>query len=122
MATIKLNTALGFVLSGLAAKDRFIDNMSHELRTPLNAIIGFTGGLLSRLPGPLMPDQEKQLSSVQSSARHLLSLINELLGLKLEPLACDWADRRPEHLAQRVWPGEYIFTYVGRSWPIVGQL
>jgi signal transduction histidine kinase len=48
MATIKINTALGFVLSGLAAKDRFIDNMSHELRTPLNAIIGFTGRLLSR--------------------------------------------------------------------------
>jgi signal transduction histidine kinase len=80
------------------AKDRFIDNMSHELRTPLNAIIGFTGTLLMRLPGPLTSDQEKQLTIVQSSAKHLLALINDVLSLTriesgklnllLEPLAC----------------------------------
>ncbi len=55
------------------AKDRFLASMSHELRTPLNAIIGFTGTLLMRLPGPLTADQEKQLRTVQSSARHLLA-------------------------------------------------
>lgn len=63
------------------AKDRFLASMSHELRTPLNAIIGFTGTLLMRLPGPLTIDQEKQLTTVQTSARHLLSLINDLLDL-----------------------------------------
>jgi PAS domain S-box-containing protein len=63
------------------AKDRFLASMSHELRTPLNAIIGFTGTLLMRLPGPLKPDQEKQLRIVQASGRHLLSLINDLLDL-----------------------------------------
>lgn len=63
------------------AKDRFLASMSHELRTPLNAIIGFTGTLLMRLPGPLTTDQETQLRTVQSSARHLLSLINDLLDL-----------------------------------------
>jgi PAS domain S-box-containing protein len=63
------------------AKDRFLASMSHELRTPLNAIIGFTGTLLMKLPGPLNPDQEKQLSTIQTSARHLLSLINDLLDL-----------------------------------------
>jgi protein-histidine pros-kinase len=63
------------------AKDRFLANMSHELRTPLNAIIGFTGTLLMGLPGPLNADQEHQLSIVQTSARHLLSLINDLLDL-----------------------------------------
>jgi signal transduction histidine kinase len=55
--------------------------MSHELRTPLNAIIGFTGTLLMKLPGPLTVDQNKQLRTIQSSARHLLSLINDLLDL-----------------------------------------
>src|SRR4029078_11345902 len=79
-------------------KDRFLSSMSHELRTPLNAIIGFTGTLLMRLPGPINADQEKQLTTVQSSARHLLSLINDLLDiakidagrveLQLEPLSC----------------------------------
>jgi len=63
------------------AKDRFLASMSHELRTPLNAIIGFTGTLLMRLPGPLVPEQERQLQLVQSSARHLLRLINDILDL-----------------------------------------
>jgi PAS domain S-box-containing protein len=64
-----------------AAKDRFLASMSHELRTPLNAILGFTGTLLMRLPGPLTADQEHQLGTIQASARHLLSLINDLLDL-----------------------------------------
>jgi PAS domain S-box-containing protein len=63
------------------AKDRFLASMSHELRTPLNAILGFTGTLLMKLPGPLNADQEKQLQTVKTSARHLLSLINDLLDL-----------------------------------------
>ncbi|MDP3814767.1 MAG: PAS domain S-box protein [Pseudomonas sp.] len=63
------------------AKDRFLASMSHELRTPLNAIIGFTGTLLMKLPGPLTGDQDRQLSTIQSSAKHLLSLINDLLDL-----------------------------------------
>jgi PAS domain S-box-containing protein len=63
------------------AKDRFLASMSHELRTPLNAIIGFTGTLLMRLPGPLTGDQQRQLTTIQTSARHLLSLINDLLDL-----------------------------------------
>jgi PAS domain S-box-containing protein len=62
-------------------KDRFLATMSHELRTPLNAVIGFTGTLLMRLPGPLTDDQEGQLRTVQSSAQHLLALINDLLDL-----------------------------------------
>lgn len=63
------------------AKDRFLASMSHELRTPLNAIIGFTGTLLMKLAGPLTADQDNQLKTVRSSARHLLSLINDLLDL-----------------------------------------
>ena len=79
-------------------KSAFIANMSHELRTPLNAIIGFTGALLMKRPGPLTGDQEKQLNTIRSSARHLLSLINDILDvakieagkvtLSLEPVNC----------------------------------
>jgi protein-histidine pros-kinase len=79
-------------------KDRFLASMSHELRTPLNAIIGFTGTLLMKLPGPINAGQEKQLSTIQTSARHLLTLINDLLDLAkidsgkvellLEPVSC----------------------------------
>src|ERR1700687_6069760 len=63
------------------AKDRFLASMSHELRTPLNAIIGFTGTLLMKLPGPLNSEQEEQLQTGQSSGRHLLAIINDLLDL-----------------------------------------
>jgi protein-histidine pros-kinase len=63
------------------AGDRFLARVGHELRTPLNAILGFTGTLLLKLPGPLTPDQEKQLRTVQGSARHLLALIDDLLEL-----------------------------------------
>jgi PAS domain S-box-containing protein len=79
-------------------KDRFLASMSHELRTPLNAIIGFTGTLLMKLPGPLNPEQDEQLRIVQTGARHLLSLINDMLDLAklgankldmtLEPVDC----------------------------------
>ncbi|WP_426173913.1 hybrid sensor histidine kinase/response regulator [Massilia sp. TWR1-2-2] len=62
-------------------KSAFIANMSHELRTPLNAIIGFTGTLLMKLPGPLTVDQDQQLTTIRTSARHLLSLINDLLDM-----------------------------------------
>lgn len=64
-----------------SVKDRFFASVSHELRTPLNAILGFTGTLLMKLPGPLNPEQEKQLGFVQRGARHLLALINDLLDL-----------------------------------------
>jgi PAS domain S-box-containing protein len=63
------------------AKDQFLASMSHELRTPLNAILGFTGTLLMKLPGPLNEEQERQLRIIQWSARHLLSLINDILDL-----------------------------------------
>lgn len=63
-------------------KSEFVANMSHELRTPLNAILGFTGTLLMKLPGPLTAEQDKQLRTVQASARHLLSLINDLLDVE----------------------------------------
>jgi PAS domain S-box-containing protein len=79
-------------------KTEFLSTMSHELRTPLNAIIGFTGTLLMELPGPLLPEQKKQLTTVKRSAHHQLSLINDLLDLakiesgkvelKLEPIDC----------------------------------
>jgi protein-histidine pros-kinase len=85
--------------NAILVKDQFLASMSHELRTPLNGIIGFTGTLLMGLPGPLTADQDKQLHTIQASARHLLALINNLLDLakiesgkvqlRLEPVSCE---------------------------------
>ncbi len=62
-------------------KSAFLATMSHELRTPLNSIIGFTGILLQGLPGQLNPEQQKQIKMVQTSSRHLLDLINDVLDI-----------------------------------------
>lgn len=62
-------------------KSAFLASMSHELRTPLNSILGFTGIVLERMAGPLTDEQSRQLLMVEESARHLLSLINDVLDI-----------------------------------------
>jgi signal transduction histidine kinase len=63
------------------AKSSFLANMSHELRTPLNHIIGFTELLLDKKVGGLNAAQEDYLNDINSSSRHLLLLINDILDL-----------------------------------------
>jgi signal transduction histidine kinase len=62
-------------------KSIFLASMSHELRTPLNAIIGFTSLILQGMVGEINEEQKKQLALVESSAYHLLSLINDVLDI-----------------------------------------
>ncbi|PWU20359.1 MAG: hypothetical protein C5B50_04005, partial [Verrucomicrobia bacterium] len=62
-------------------KSQFLATMSHELRTPLNSIIGFTSILRKGFAGPVNEEQHKELGMVFGSAKHLLSLINDLLDL-----------------------------------------
>ncbi len=77
----ELKVAVAKAESADKLKSAFLATMSHELRTPLNSIIGFTGILLQKLVGPLSTEQEKQLKMVQSSALHLLNLINDVLDI-----------------------------------------
>lgn len=64
------------------AKSEFLANMSHELRTPLNAVIGFSDLMQQKIYGELgSPRYEDYISDINLSARHLLSLINEVLDV-----------------------------------------
>jgi PAS domain S-box-containing protein len=60
------------------AKSEYLSRMSHELRTPLNAILGFAQ--LLELDD-LADEQRDNLGHILSGARHLLSLINEVLDI-----------------------------------------
>lgn len=70
--------ALHLARHSSATKSRFLATVSHELRTPLNGILGMTQ-LMSL--DPLSPEQAERLGVVQQSARHLLSLIGDLLDV-----------------------------------------
>jgi len=63
------------------SKSDFLSSMSHELRTPLNAIIGFSEVLKEQYFGDLNEKQSEYVGDVLTSARHLLSLINDILDL-----------------------------------------
>lgn len=70
------------------AKSEFLANMSHEIRTPMNAIIGLSD-LLSR-SNPLTPKQTQFISTLQTSAESLLTLVNDLLDIaKIESRTVD---------------------------------
>lgn len=62
-------------------KDEFLAAMSHELRTPLNAILGLTEAMQEGLFGPITDAQQRSLADVESSGRHLLAVINDILDL-----------------------------------------
>jgi signal transduction histidine kinase len=65
-------------------KSEFLGMMSHELRTPLNAIGGYVQLIEDGIRGPTTPEQRKDLGRIRRSQKHLLSVIDNVLGyLKL---------------------------------------
>ncbi len=62
-------------------KDEFLANMSHELRTPLTAVLGMSESLQEGVYGPLNERQTHSVQIIESSGRHLLALITDVLDL-----------------------------------------
>jgi signal transduction histidine kinase len=58
------------------AKSDFLANMSHEIRTPMNAIIGLSHLALKSEP---TARQHGYLTKIQSSSRHLMGIIDDIL-------------------------------------------
>jgi len=63
------------------AKSDFLAKMSHELRTPLNAIIGYSEMLIEEAEDDGLDVYVDDLTKINSSGEHLLTLINDILDL-----------------------------------------
>lgn len=76
----KLQTLNRELVEASQIKSEFLANTSHELRTPLNSIIGFLGLILD---GYCVNHEEEMefLRNAQQSAKHLLTIINDVLDL-----------------------------------------
>ena len=74
-----LAEALAVAEESSLAKTSFLSNMSHEIRTPMNAIIGLD--TLALHDENLSEQTREYLEKIGGSARHLLSLINDILDM-----------------------------------------
>lgn len=79
LQNMALKDALDIAENASSAKSDFLSRMSHDIRTPLNAIMGLTA-----IAGKYTGDAEKVaqcLNKIETSSRHLLGLINDVLDM-----------------------------------------
>jgi signal transduction histidine kinase len=77
----ELRVQTGRAVAASKHKSDFLAKMSHELRTPLNSMIGFSDLLIEQEATISPAKRVAFLQNVASSAKHLLSLINDLLDI-----------------------------------------
>ena len=87
------------------AKSQFLANMSHEIRTPLNGVLGFADILMEQDEELTREERLEFLSCIQTSGKHLLSVINDILDLskiESEKIELEYLDYSPHALIGEV--------------------
>jgi signal transduction histidine kinase len=63
------------------AKDRALSTLAHDIRAPIGAIQGYCELMEDELYGPVTDRQRDALGRVRMSARHLLSLLDNVMDM-----------------------------------------
>jgi PAS domain S-box-containing protein len=78
MRTRELSEAREQAEAAGRVKSQFLANMSHEIRTPINSVLGLTYLLRQ---SDMSAGQHRRLDQIESSTKHLISVINDILDL-----------------------------------------
>lgn len=85
-------------------KSDFLAKMSHEIRTPITAVLGFTQLILRGIV--IEPnEQKKKIKSIESSGKHLLQLVNDLLDIsriEADKIEIEQIECRPLNLLSEI--------------------
>lgn len=98
-----LNQAKAEAESLAKAKEMFVATVSHEMRTPINAIYGLTSQMLQKTT---QNDIAGDLKVVNSSAEHLIALVNDTLDfskIESQKLKIEQVDFIPAELLREIY-------------------
>ncbi|TVS16148.1 MAG: PAS domain S-box protein, partial [Gammaproteobacteria bacterium] len=100
----QLRESVSFAEAASQAKSEFLANMSHEIRTPMTAILGYAELLDTGMLEDAVQTSDA-VKSIQVNARHLLTIINDILDMsKIEAgqLAVEAIETDPAQIVEEV--------------------